>query len=156
MPIDQKELIQDRKSEIEADKQRKVRQDVVARYWGSEDELTKQAYATIGEDKGSELVKVDLGDGEPEEFKGGLKQMKEEIIKLKLSMADPDRLRKLLGAFTNLITGVKEAMVMEKMNEMKLAAMKQQEKESKSVNADVVKEIKSDDSDVVDDMEIVG
>ena len=155
MPIDQKELIQDRKSEIEADKQRKVRQDVVARYWHSEDELTKEAYAKIGEKEGSEPVKVDLGDGKPVEFKGGLKQMKEEIIKLKLSMAEPDRLRKLLGAFTNLITGVKEALVMEKMNEMKLAAMKQQEKESKSVNADVVKEIKSDDSDVVDDMEIV-
>ena len=31
----------DRKSKIDTDKQRMVRQDVVTRYWGSEAELTK-------------------------------------------------------------------------------------------------------------------
>lgn len=37
----ERELLMDRKSKIDTDKQRMVRQDVVTRYWGSEAELTK-------------------------------------------------------------------------------------------------------------------
>ena len=48
-PID-KEVAMDRKSEIDTAKQRTIRQDVVVRYWGSESELTKEAYDIVNRD----------------------------------------------------------------------------------------------------------
>ena len=45
-----KEIVSDRASELETDKQRTIRQDVVARYWGSEAALTKEAYDIVNED----------------------------------------------------------------------------------------------------------
>ena len=44
--------------------------------------------------------------------------MKNEIIALKISGSDEDKLKKLLGAMTNHIGIVKEALVMQEMSRM--------------------------------------
>lgn len=85
---------------------RKVRQDVIVRTWGSESELTRLAYEKISKQETKELVaKI---DGEDETFSGGLKQLKDEIIELKLNKNDDNRLRNLIGVFSSQVTAMKE------------------------------------------------
>ena len=115
---------------------RKVRQDIIVRTWGSESELTRLAYENISKQETQELV-VNI-DGQDEKFKGGLKQLKDEIISLKLNRNDDERLRNLIGAFSNQVTAMKEQMIMKEMEKMDKLAEYKQSKLDEQVNSDVV------------------
>ena len=63
-----KEVVMDRKSEIDTQMQRNVRQDVVTRYWGSESALTKQAYDIVNQDVTTKLenpIQIQIEDVSP-------------------------------------------------------------------------------------------
>lgn len=131
-PMD-KEVAMDRKSEIDTAKQRTIRQDVVVRYWGSESELTKEAYDIVNRD----VETPTTVDGYPEIDTLG--KLKDEIIRLKLDAnRDESKLKTLLGALVNQVGLVKEALVIEKMNEMHTLATSEIEKKDDSANAKVV------------------
>lgn len=115
---------------------RKVRQDIIVRTWGSESELTRLAYENISRQETQELV-VNI-DGQDEKFKGGLKQLKDEIISLKLNRNDDERLRNLIGAFSNQVTAMKEQMIMKEMEKMDKLAEYKQSQLDEQVNSDVV------------------
>ena len=115
---------------------RKVRQDIIVRTWGSESELTRLAYENISRQETQELV-VNIG-GQDEKFKGGLKQLKDEIISLKLNRNDDERLRNLIGAFSNQVTAMKEQMIMKEMEKMDKLAEYKQSQLDEQVNSDVV------------------
>ena len=115
---------------------RKVRQDIIVRTWGSESELTRLAYENISKQETQELV-VNI-DGQDEKFKGGLKQLKDEIISLKLNRNDDERLRNLIGAFSNQVTAMKEQMIMKEMEKMDKLAEYKQSQLDEQVNSDVV------------------
>ena len=115
---------------------RKVRQDIIVRTWGSESELTRLAYENISKQETHELV-VNI-DGQDEKFKGGLKQLKDEIISLKLNRNDDERLRNLIGAFSNQVTAMKEQMIMKEMEKMDKLAEYKQSQLDEQVNSDVV------------------
>ena len=125
---EQKEIVADRESEMQVDKLRSVRNDIVARKWGSEAELTRAAYQKINSDS-------------------SMSELKERIIELKLENADSSssELSNLLGQFTNQVRVAKEAMVIEEMNKMRQDATDEIEKKDGSANA----EIKTDIVDVV-------
>lgn len=63
---------------------RKVRQDLITRYWGSETELTREAYSIVS--KNNEQIVIPDGASEDDAilFNGTLSQLKDEIISLKL------------------------------------------------------------------------
>ena len=115
---------------------RKVRQDIIVRTWGSESELTRLAYENISRQETQELV-VNI-DGQDEKFKGGLKQLKDEIISLKLNRNDDERLRNLIGAFSNQVTAMKEQMIMKEMEKMDKLSEYKQSQLDEQVNSDVV------------------
>ena len=115
---------------------RKVRQDIIVRTWGSESELTRLAYENISRQETHELV-VNI-DGQDEKFKGGLKQLKDGIISLKLNRNDDERLRNLIGAFSNQVTAMKEQMIMKEMEKMDKLAEYKQSQLDEQVNSDVV------------------
>ena len=115
---------------------RKVRQDIIVRTWGSESELTRLAYENISRQETQELV-VNI-DGQDEKFKGGLKQLKDEIISLKLNRNDDERLKNLIGAFSNQVTAMKEQMIMKEMEKMDKLAEYKQSQLDEQVNSDVV------------------
>lgn len=133
---EKRELVRDRESEIETSMQRKVRFDVVVRYWGSEAELTKIAYDIVNKDVDSPIVV----QGYPSIKTLG--QLKSEIIELKLEhnlkKDDEKKLHNLLAALVNQVSTVKEALVIEKMNEMKELAREEIERKDNSVMAQVV------------------
>ena len=136
----------DRKSEIDTAKQRTIRQDVVARYWGSEAELTKKAYDIVN--TRNESIVDENGEPHPVEIGGKsystMNQLKEDIITIKISGEDPDyRLKELLGAIVNQVTYVKEVLVMQKMDEMNAIATREIKKKDDSAMAKVVKEVVS-------------
>ena len=65
--------------------------------------------------------------------------MKDEIIRLKLDAnRDESKLKTLLGALVNQVGLVKEALVIEKMNELHTMATSEIEKKDDSANAKVV------------------
>lgn len=66
---EQKEIVADRESEMQVEKLRSVRNDIVARTWGSEEQLTRLAYQKINSDS-------------------SVSELKERIIELKLENAD--------------------------------------------------------------------
>jgi hypothetical protein len=66
---EQKEIVADRESEMQVEKLRSVRNDIVARKWGSEEQLTRLAYQKINSDS-------------------SMSELKERIIELKLENAD--------------------------------------------------------------------
>ena len=115
-----KEVVRDRKSEIETLKQRTVRQDVVTKYWGSEAGLTKAAYDIVNRDVTSDLdVPIDI----PGEKIKTLGRLKEKIIELKLDNPEPgsseqQTLHDLLAALVNKVSTVKEALVIDKMRDV--------------------------------------
>ena len=125
---EQKEIVADRESEMQVEKLRSVRNDIVARKWGSEAELTKAAYQKINSDP-------------------IISELKGKIIELKLENADSSssELSNLLCQFTNQVRVAKEAMVIEEMNKMRQDATDEIEKKDGSANA----EIKTDIVDVV-------
>lgn len=125
---EQKEIVADRTSEMQVEKLRSVRNDIVARKWGSEAELTREAYQKINSDS-------------------SMAELKERIIELKLGNADSSssELSNLLSKFTNGVRVAKEAMVIEEMNKMRREADKEIGKKDGSANA----EIKTDIVDVV-------
>lgn len=69
-----------------------------------------------------------------------LGKLKDEIIRLKLdaNREGESKLKTLLGALVNQVGLVKEALVIEKMNEMHTFATSEIEKKDDSVNAKVV------------------
>ena len=85
---------------------------MVARFWGGEDELTKEAYARVNGSTGPVTViyKDDSGEETQETF-DSIKALKNEIIELKLTGRDNTRLMKLLGGFTGMVNCEKELMV---------------------------------------------
>ena len=106
-----KEILVDRNSEEDIEKQRKLRQDIVTRVWGNESELTRAAYARVN-DKDTEWPL------DPSYYELGvtnIQELKKKIIELKLKNdgQDDSTLSKLLYAFTNEIGVVKEHMVIE-------------------------------------------
>ena len=128
-----KEVVSDRKSEINTARQRTVRHDVVTRYWGSEHNLTKEAYDIVNQGVDDPIEVPDF----PDEIRT-LGQLKSRIIELKLENQESEELHKLLAALVNQVSTVKEALVIEKMNEMKSLARKEIEKKDDSVMAEVV------------------
>lgn len=105
---------------------------MVARYWGSETELTKAAYDKVCKqlDDGSEPIKVYTGEDKDTVITfRTISELKNEIMRLKISGNDKDRLQALLGAFTSYVNLAKEAMVTEKMNEMRILATNEVVKE---------------------------
>ena len=88
------------------------------RFWGSESNLTKDAYDLVNvPDKEIDLVGSDgkpITDTDSNSIRT-IRDLKNEIIRLKVSGEDNDRLGELLGVFSNQIMWVKEKMVMEKM-----------------------------------------
>ena len=127
------EVVMDRKSELDTKKQRTIREDVVARYWGSEAELTKEAY-----DKVNSNVDMPIESISGYEEIETLGQLKSKIIELKISKEDEDGLRTLLGSLVNVVGVVKEALVMNKMNEMHTLAGEEIKRKDDSVMANVV------------------
>ena len=123
-PSERADVDKDRRLEEDAASQRRVRQDVVTRFWGSESNLTKVAYGMVNSDPDTN-------------------SLKNEIIALKLvadRSAEQDReLSEKLGQFSNAIAVVKEGLVIKKMNEMRTMAKQMLKDKSDDVNADVVR-----------------
>lgn len=75
--------------------------------------MTRLAYELISKSETKKLVaKI---NGVDEEFEGGLKQLKDEIISLKLNKNDDERLMNLLGVFSSQVSAKKEEMIMHEM-----------------------------------------
>lgn len=109
--------MRDRESEIDTARQRNIRQDIVSRYWGSEAELTKKAYNIVNHDVETPIDISEFPDINT------LGELKNEIIRLKLDEnRDENKLKHLLGALVNQVSVVKEALVIQKMNEMHISA----------------------------------
>ena len=107
-----KDVVRDRESEIDTERQRKVRQDVVVRYWGSEAGLTKAAYDIVNRDVDSPITVP----GYP--AIGTLGKLKSRIIELKLENPGSSDLHDLLAALVNKVSTVKEALVVDKMSDV--------------------------------------
>ena len=146
--VNDRKLVQEQESERKFDEQRTVRQDVVARNWGSETELTKAAYEELNKDINRKIGKVTFIDGgewsakyENEEDKGEnttLKDLKDAIMELKLTGSNETLLQNLLGAFAGQIAAVKEGMVIDAINGMASVAAGVVSTKDGSVNAKVV------------------
>jgi hypothetical protein len=137
-----RELVMDRKSEFDTAKQRTIREDVVTRYWGSEAELTKDAYDEVNryDLELEEPITIEgEGDGYPYTI-STRDQLKNKIIELKLenNSDKQSELQKLLGSLVNQVVFVKEQLVMKKMDEMHTLATSEIEKKDNSANAKVV------------------
>ena len=95
-----------------------MRWDVVVRVWGNESNLTKAAYEMINlNSEGGEKIVVQIVGGEPKEF-DSIRKLKDRIIQLKITNENDSELQCLLGAFTNQIGAMKEALVIQEMNKM--------------------------------------
>lgn len=138
VPIKDKELIQEQQSEIQTEYQRRVRQDIVQRFWGGEEGLTKAAYYEANMETDKPVGGIDIGIGRPGTLDEGkhiiknfatLAELKNRIIHLKLTnSADADtdtELRELLGAFANQVALIKEGLVIKKANSMQELADKE-------------------------------
>lgn len=134
---EKKELAQEQKSELDREEQRKVRQDIVARFWKSESNLTKAAYAQVMDNDDGKLRDTGL------EYKGepitSIKQLKDAIIELKISGVDASNptLQQFLGAFSNEVQYMKEFMLAQKMEEMSQSSTLAYNEEVQNVNAPV-------------------
>ena len=129
--VDDKELVVEREHEIQIDNQRTVRQDIVARYWGSEEQLTRVAYRAVmtdteeledGKKPSVEFLDVESGDMVNKTF-DTLAEFKDRIIELKLkgdglSKTEENELQELIGSLSNVVNVAKETYVMQKMQEM--------------------------------------
>lgn len=100
--------------------------------WGSEVELTKAAYERVNQDVESPITVDGYGNITT------IKQLKDEIITLKLSGDDDATLKDLLGSFVNYVSTVKESMVIDAMNEMKEYALKEIKTKDDTANAKVM------------------
>ncbi len=67
-----------------------------------------------------------------------LGQLKDEIIRLKLTDPNSPILKELLGALVNQVANVKEALVLEKMHEMHKLATSEIDRKDGSARANVV------------------
>jgi len=135
---EQKELMKEQHDELEAADMRKVRQDIVLRFWGSESELTKEAYADLMRDSENKSVIVDNHSDI-----ANMKELKDNIVRLKLSSRsdeDDQLLQELVGSLANAVNMRKESLVLGKMNEMVQAASDEIGKNNHSVNASVTKD----------------
>lgn len=103
------QLVQEQKTELETAIHRRVRQDVVARVWGNEVELTRAAYKEAVDHASTTLAIEGYEDITT------MEALKNEILRLKLSGDDADKLKTLLGAFSNQVFIVKENMVLAAM-----------------------------------------
>lgn len=134
-----KELLQEQKTEIEMSKRRIVRDDLVVRIWGSESNLTKDAYDRINKNADQEFeepIDITIGENETKTFTT-LKQIKDRIIQLKLDGCDTNELQQLLGAFANKVNSEKEVLVIQRMNQMYNEGTSKMNEIDDSVNASV-------------------
>lgn len=74
-----------------------------------------------------------------EDGKTTLRDLKNEILKLKVAGDTGLKMYTLLGAFTNSINAIKEKLVIDKMNEMKEAAQDMIDIEDASASAKAAK-----------------
>lgn len=51
-----------------------------------------------------------------------IRQLKNRILELKLAGSEDEELKELLGSFVGMVRSVKEGLIIEKMNEMRLSA----------------------------------
>ena len=127
---------------MEVESQRTVRQDIVRRYWKSEENLTIAAYKLSGDISSMENdgANVLIDEKTMLRFKD-LKELKSNIIRLKLkgnrSREEETRLQGLLGSYVDNIRYLKEWLVMQKMQEMQSNSKNEYNKESENVNAPV-------------------
>ena len=134
-----KELLQEQKTEIEMSKRRIVRDELVVRIWGSEANLTKDAYDRINKNADQEFeepITITIGENETKTFTT-LKQIKDRIIQLKLDGCDTNELQQLLGAFANKVNSEKEVLVIQRMNQMYNDGKSKIDEIDDSVNAKV-------------------
>ena len=93
-----------------------------------------------------EKITVYMGEDKDDiETFNTIRELKNEIMRLKISNDNPGRLQSLLGAFTSYVNLAKEAMVTEKMNEMRRMANEEIVREDVSVNAKVMSEENMED-----------
>lgn len=117
------EILKERQSEIDFDRQRKVREDVVQRVWKSESNLTKAAYDAINKSQDPEVAAI-----------------KDRIMELKINGGSREELQNLLGSFSNRVRFVKEELVAKEMAKMKeLATREMDKKDDSALNGDVAK-----------------
>ena len=139
---EQKKLKEEQTSELEVEAQRTVRQDIVRRYWKSEENLTIAAYKLSGDISSMENdgANVLIDEKTMLRFKD-LKELKSNIIRLKLkgnrSDEEEAQLKGLLGSYVDNIRYLKEWLVMQKMQEMQSNSKNEYNKESENVNAPV-------------------
>ena len=113
-----KQLATDRQFEAQTKDLRTRRDDLVVRFWGSEANLTKEAYK-IAMSNDDQQVTIHTDSGTVQKT---IKEVRETIIWQKLLPNPSDEqkrnLQNYLGAFISQVRTIKEALVMEKMNEM--------------------------------------
>ena len=142
---------EEQEQEAELKRQRTVRQDIVARYWKSESNLTKTAYDLVNNPEKEVEFHLDDGKSYPKyEDRGGreieirtISQLKDVIVTLKIlgdqrTNVEEKLLQELLTAFVGQIQFIKEGLVLQKIQEMQGRANLEQTEESNSVNAKVV------------------
>ena len=120
-------------------KRRIVRDELVVRIWGSEANLTKDAYDRINKNADQEFeepIVITIGENETKTFTT-LKQIKDRIIQLKLDGCDTNELQQLLGAFANKVNSEKEVLVIQRMNQMYNDGKSKIDEIDDSVNAKV-------------------
>ena len=94
----------------------------------------------------NEKITVYMGEDKNDvKIFNSIRELKNEIMRLKIAGDTTGRLQSLLGAFTSYVNLAKEAMVSEKMNEMRILANQEIKKEDDSVNAKVMDEITMDE-----------
>ena len=122
------ELVVEQQSEMDIANRRMMRNDIVIRFWGSEEELTKAAYNSLPTEAMSEDEKTTIS----------IPQLKNEIIELKLKNRTEEEeqiLKDRLSKFTGCVRYHKERMIMEKMNEMDELAQNKIANRNNDVNA---------------------
>ena len=122
------ELVVEQQSEMDIANRRMMRNDIVIRFWGSEEELTKAAYNSLPTEAMSEDEKTTIS----------IPQLKNEIIELKLKNRTEEEeqiLKDRLSKFTGCVRYHKERMIMEKMNEMDELAQNKIVNRNNDVNA---------------------
>lgn len=127
----EKEVVRERATEVDSDRRRSVRQEIVEKYFGSESNLTKLAYDVAN-------GKQTLPDGAVDYER--ISDLKARIMELKLkdrTEEEEDELADKIGAFTGYIRTIKEGLVLEQMSKMNDAASEQMDRKDGTVYAKV-------------------
>lgn len=102
----------------------------MARVWGSEAELTKEAYASLDEELSEEVAGCST-----------LGELKDKIIELKLksnrTSSEDEQLQTMLSKIFNQVTWIKEQMVISEMNKIRPQANDEIDRKDDSVKAPI-------------------